>query len=68
MDEARESRRKYGAPDWEVEGWITSYVAVATGEMDAVSDTVERLLGRPAQALEPFLRANPHLWERLAEP
>ena len=63
--EAWESRRKYGAPDWEVEGWITSYAAIAAGEMDVVSDTVLKITGKPAQGLEPFLRANPALWEKL---
>jgi NAD(P)H dehydrogenase (quinone) len=63
--EAWESRRKYGAPDWEVEGWITSYAAIAAGEMDVVSDTVLKVTGKPAQALEPFLLANPSLWEKL---
>src|SRR5437763_1079522 len=33
MEEAWESRAQYGAPRFEVEGWITSYVAIATGEM-----------------------------------
>jgi hypothetical protein len=63
--EAWESRKKWGAPAWEVEGWITSYVAVATGEMDVVSDAVETITGRPAQDLEAFLSANPALWEKL---
>lgn len=63
--EAWESRRKYGAPDWEVEGWITSYLAIAAGEMDVVSATVLKVTGKPAQRLEPFLRANPSLWEKL---
>jgi len=40
---------------------VTSYAAIATGEMDVVSDTVERLTGHPPWALEPFLRANPAL-------
>jgi NAD(P)H dehydrogenase (quinone) len=37
------SRRPTGAPDWEIEGWVSSYVAIAKGEMDVVSDTVPRL-------------------------
>ena len=64
--EAWESRKKWGAPAWEVEGWVTSYAAVATGEMDVVSDAVETITGRPAQDLEAFLSANPGLWEKLA--
>jgi NAD(P)H dehydrogenase (quinone) len=65
MDEARASRAPDGAPDWEIEGWVTSYAAVATGEMDIVSDTVQRLAGHPPQRLAPFLEANPHLWAHL---
>ena len=67
LDEARSSRAPTGAPDWEIEGWVTSYAAIATGEMDVVSDAVERVAGHPPQALEPFLRAHPDLWKHLAE-
>jgi NAD(P)H dehydrogenase (quinone) len=66
IEEAWGSRRHFGAPDWEVDGWITSYAAVANGEMDIVSDTVARVTGRPAAELEPFLRANPDLWRHLS--
>jgi hypothetical protein len=60
------SRQGFGAPDWQVEAWVTSYIAIATGEMDVVTDAVEKITGKSASALEPFLRANPHLWEKLA--
>lgn len=66
IDEAWASRRPTGAPEWEIEGWVSSYTAVAAGELDVVSDSIERVTGRPAQALEPFLRSNPELWARLA--
>ncbi len=58
-DEAHASRAAYGAPDWEVEGWITSYEAVAVGEMDDVSDDVRTLTGQPPQAFADFLAAHP---------
>lgn len=64
-EEAWASRRPSGAPDWEIEGWITSYAAVGTGEMDVVTDAVEEVTGHPPQALEPFLRAHPELWDHL---
>ncbi|MEV0648980.1 SDR family oxidoreductase [Phytomonospora sp. NPDC050363] len=51
LDEARASRGSYGAAEWEVEGWITSYAAIATGEMDVVSEAVATLTGRPATPL-----------------
>jgi NAD(P)H dehydrogenase (quinone) len=65
MEEARASRAPSGAPDWEIEGWVTSYAAVATGEMDIVSDAVQRIAGHPPQRLAPFLEANPQLWAHL---
>lgn len=55
LDEAYASRASYGAPDWEVEGWVTSYTAIAKGELDVVTDTVERLAGHPPATLAEFL-------------
>lgn len=48
LEEAYASRAGYGAADWEVAGWVTSYAAIATGELDVVTDVVERVAGRPA--------------------
>jgi uncharacterized protein YbjT (DUF2867 family) len=63
VDEAYASRAMYGAPDWEVDGWVTSYLAIANGEMDVVSDSVETLTGHPAQSLEDFLAAHPESYQ-----
>jgi len=65
-EEAWESRRPTGAPDWEIAGWVSSYLAVANGELETVSDTVELLTGRPARDLEAFLGENPDLWAHLS--
>jgi len=65
LEEARESRAPSGAPDWEIEGWVTSYAQIATGEMDVVSDTVERLAGHPPMTLEEFLPRHPDSWQHL---
>jgi uncharacterized protein YbjT (DUF2867 family) len=62
LEEARESRAPSGAPDWEIEGWVTSYAQIATGEVDLVADTVERIAGHPPLTLEEFLRAHPESW------
>jgi uncharacterized protein YbjT (DUF2867 family) len=59
MEEAYASRAGYGAPDWEVTGWVTTYAAVATGELDVVSDAVARLAGHQPMNLAEFLRRNP---------
>ena len=63
VDEAFASRAVFGAPDWEVEGWVTSYLAIANGDMDVVSDAVETLTGHPAQSLEDFLAEHPESYE-----
>jgi NAD(P)H dehydrogenase (quinone) len=59
LDEARASRARYGAPDWEVEGWVTSYAAVATGELSPVTDAVQRLAGHRPMSFTRFLESNP---------
>jgi uncharacterized protein YbjT (DUF2867 family) len=65
VQEAYESRVHLDAPDFEVDGWVTSYVAIATGELDVVSDAVPRLAGHRAQDLPEWLQANPQAWARL---
>lgn len=63
--EAYSSRASYGAPDFEVEGWVTSYQAVGAGELATVTDVVPRLTGHPATDLETMLRAHPETWAHL---
>ena len=65
LEEARESRRPSGAPDWEIEGWVTTYAAIAAGELDVVSDSVERLTGRAPMTLDEMLEAHPQSWAHL---
>ena len=48
LEEARASRSSYGAPDWLVDAWISTYTAIRDGELERVSDDIPRLLGRPA--------------------
>ena len=55
LQEAYASRAKWGAPDWQVEAWVTTYTAFATGELARVSDDIERLTGVPPMSLETYL-------------
>ncbi|HEU5108831.1 MAG TPA: SDR family oxidoreductase [Micromonosporaceae bacterium] len=48
VEEAYASRAHYGAPAWEVDAWVSTYTAIAAGELAGVSADVERLTGRPA--------------------
>jgi NAD(P)H dehydrogenase (quinone) len=59
LEEAYASRADYGAPEWVVEGWVTSYAAIAAGEMDVVSDAVATLTGHRPMGLADFLRRHP---------
>ena len=56
VEEAYASRARYGAPDWQVEAWVSTYTAVARGELDGVTDAVPRLTGHPATSLAELLR------------
>ena len=55
LEEAYASRARYGAPEWQVDAWVSTYTAIAAGEMAAVSDAVPTLAGHPATALRQVL-------------
>ena len=55
VEEAFASRASYGAPDWQVEAWVSTYTAIAAGELAGISDDVERLVGRPPLSLREVL-------------
>jgi NAD(P)H dehydrogenase (quinone) len=55
LEEAYESRRKWAAPDWQNDAWVSTYTAIAAGEMAAVSDDVRRLTGRRPMSLADWL-------------
>jgi uncharacterized protein YbjT (DUF2867 family) len=65
LEEARASRAPTGAPAWEIEGWVTTYAAIAQGELERVSGDVERLTGRRSISLAEFLSANPDSYRHL---
>jgi uncharacterized protein YbjT (DUF2867 family) len=59
LDEAYASRAHYGAPGWQVDAWVSTYTAIASGELAGVSDAVERVAGHPPLGLDELLRAAP---------
>lgn len=64
-DEAYASRAHYGAPPFEVKGWVTSYQAIAAGELANVSNTVELITGHTPQSFAASLRTHPLWWSQL---
>ena len=65
VEEAWATRRPSGHPDWEIEGWVTSYLAITAGELGTVGDTVPAVTGRPARTVAEHLRAHPEDWAAL---
>jgi uncharacterized protein YbjT (DUF2867 family) len=68
VEAAYASRASYGAPDWQVTAWVTTYTAIAAGELADVSDAVPRLTGRPATSLADYLRRRPGALRHLTGP
>jgi uncharacterized protein YbjT (DUF2867 family) len=68
IEEAYASRASYGAPDWEVDGWVSTYTAIANGDLEQVSGDLEALAGHPPMRLAQFLRDNPDSYRHLAGP
>ncbi|GLY15944.1 NAD(P)-dependent oxidoreductase [Kineosporia sp. NBRC 101677] len=56
LAQARASRAGYGAPEWLVKAWISTYTAIAAGELATVSTAVEDITGHPAKSLAQLLR------------
>ncbi|MGZ4633985.1 SDR family oxidoreductase [Oryzihumus sp.] len=63
LEEARTSRA--GHPDWLVDGWIGSYLALATGEGAVTSHTIQHVTGVRPLSFEEFLDAEPDAWAHL---
>lgn len=57
VDEAYASRRAWEAPQWMYDAWVSTYTAIAAGELAEVTDHVERLTGRAPMDLAAVLAA-----------
>lgn len=56
-EEAYASRAIYGAPDWQVDAWVSTYTAIADGSLATVTTAVQDLTGHRAASLAEVLRA-----------
>jgi uncharacterized protein YbjT (DUF2867 family) len=48
-------REQYGAEDWQLDAWVSTYTAIRDGECARVSEDVARVTGHPARTLEQAL-------------
>ncbi|WP_313405859.1 SDR family oxidoreductase [Aeromicrobium sp.] len=56
IEEAYRSRAAFGAPDWQLDAWVSTYTAIASNVMAGVSSDVETITGTPPIDLETYLR------------
>ena len=57
IEQAYASRAALGAPQWQLDAWVSTYVAIANGELAPVTDDVARLTGHPATTFADLLRS-----------
>ena len=56
IEEAYASRAVFGAPDWQLDAWVSTYTAIASDAMSQVSNHVEIITGTPPMSFGEFLR------------
>jgi NAD(P)H dehydrogenase (quinone) len=55
VDEAYASRARYGAAQWQLDAWVSTYVAIAAGEVARVTSDVRRVTGHEPRTIEQAL-------------
>ena len=65
LEEARASRARFHPSEWELEAWVSTYLAIATGEMSVVSHTVQALTGHGPQSFADYLRLHPESYRHV---
>jgi len=48
-------REAYGAEQWQLDAWVSTYTAIADGSVATTTDDVQRLTGHPPRSLEDVL-------------
>ena len=56
VEQAYASRAGFAAPRWQLDAWVSTYSAIAAGEMALVTGDVELLTGHPATSLIELLQ------------
>lgn len=55
VEQAQVSRAHYNAPGWQMDAWVSTYTAIAAGELEVVNGTILMLTGHPPRTLEDVL-------------
>jgi uncharacterized protein YbjT (DUF2867 family) len=57
LDEAYASRRRWDAPQWQYDAWVSTYTAIRAGEVEDVFDDVRAVTGRAPTSLRDYLES-----------
>jgi NAD(P)H dehydrogenase (quinone) len=57
IDEAYESRRQWPAPQWQYDAWVSTYLAIARGEVAGITGDVAAVTGHAPMSLADLLVA-----------
>jgi NAD(P)H dehydrogenase (quinone) len=57
IEEAYASRAVYDAPKWQLDAWVSTYTAIAAGELAGISGDIPEVTGHPATSLREVLAA-----------
>ena len=57
VEEAYASRLRWPAPQWQYDAWVSTYTAIASGQLATVSTAVRDITGRPPRSLAEYLAA-----------
>ena len=55
IEQAYASRAVYGAPQWQLDAWVSTYTAIAAGELAGISEDIPEVTGHPATSLPEVL-------------
>lgn len=64
-EDAYASRAHYGAPEWQVAAWVSTYLAIAEGELDIVTESTKNLTGHDPESFEHFVVEHPESWSHV---
>lgn len=57
IEEAYASRAPYGVPQWQLDAWVSTYTAIASGQLERTTTAVRDLTGTEPLSLEALLRS-----------
>lgn len=55
--EAYESRRRWNAPAWQTDAWVSTYTAIAAGELAPISTAIQDITGSPPMSFADYLES-----------